>query len=148
MLNEQAAAKPCSRCHKAPRKPKQSYCIECLRTYQREWARRNRGCKPRPVKPVVVDGEKFCPRCTRTLPVERFSRCRGKYDGRCAHCKDCARFRKSMHRKPLTAAQRRQRNGYMRQWRADHPGYNARACAAQKRKRTWRRILGTLGRRA
>lgn len=146
MMAAQPVPPLCCECHQAPRKPKQAYCVECSRTYQREWARRNRGCKPRPLKPVVPSGMKFCPRCTRTLTIESFSRCKGKYDGRCAHCKECERFRKSMKRKPLTEAQRYQRNAYMRQWRANNPGYNARSCARQKRRRILRKLTSEVRR--
>lgn len=31
----------CAKCGTAERRPKDSYCRECRRTYQREWARNN-----------------------------------------------------------------------------------------------------------
>ncbi len=133
-------AKPCSRCHAQPRKPKQSYCIECLRSYQREWVRRKHGWKARPVKPVVPPGMKFCTRCTRVLAVECFGKDASRPDGLTSNCKDCARFRKSVQRRRLTEAQKAEKRAYMREWLARHPGYNARTTAASKRRRLRRKM--------
>ena len=125
----------CSHCHHAPAKSGQAYCVECYRVYQRDWARRHRGSKPRPVKPVCAPGEKFCTKCRRVLPIERFSRCRSKSDGLMSNCKECDYFKqlayKERHRRRLRPKFREA----SRQFRAVNPGYNARACARYKRRR-------------
>ncbi len=130
----------CCRCHREPRKSKQGYCVACYRTYQREWAQRNRGQKPRPIKPVLPPGFKFCPRCERSLPVERFSRCQSKSDGRMSHCKECDYMKQLRWREKNSARIRVRDRDYQRKWRAANPGYNAAASRRSKRRRIARKF--------
>lgn len=135
----------CSRCHQAPRKGTHSYCADCLRVYNREWARRKRGSKPRPVAPVLQPGEKFCFKCERILPVDHFYRSRGKVDGRMSMCRDCDHLKQIAYRSKNRSKIRVQSREATRRYRALHPGYNARACAKAKRKRIARKIDFAMG---
>lgn len=130
----------CCRCHKAPSKPKDCYCVECRRTYNREWGQRKRGSKPRPIKPVLQPGEKFCFKCERILPVERFSRSKGKRDGRMSHCKACDYMKQLTYKAKNRARVRKQAREGSRRFRATNPGYNAAACLRYKRRRIARKM--------
>lgn len=130
----------CSRCHKAPRKATHSYCAECMRTYNREWTQRKRGAKPRPIKPVLLPGEKFCNKCQRILPVEKFSRCKSKRDGRMSNCKDCDYLKQVAYKSKHRARIRVQAREASRRFRAAHPGYNAAACLRYKRRRIAKKL--------
>lgn len=133
----------CSRCHRAPAKPGQAYCVDCYRAYQRDWARRNRGQKPRPVKPVCDPGEKFCTKCRRILPVEHFSRCRSKSDGLMSNCKECDYLKQLSYKERHRRRVRRLNRENTRKFRENNPGYNARACAKSKRRRIEKKMKGT-----
>lgn len=132
--------KLCTRCHRQPRKPGQCYCVDCSRTYQREWARKNRGQKPRPVKPVLNEGEKFCFKCERILPVERFSRCSSKRDGRASCCKECDYLRQLVWRSKNEQYRRERDRRNQKAWREKHPNYNREYLAKRKRLRIARKI--------
>src|SRR6185369_17654847 len=80
--------KKCSRCHKKPR-GKNNYCVECNRLYQREWARRKRGYKPRKVRPKTVKGIRYCSECDRTYEVSEFFKNAARADGLSVYCKKC-----------------------------------------------------------
>lgn len=127
--------KLCCRCHKKPRRSTQGYCTDCMRAYNREWCRLKRGSTPRPIKPVVGDDEKFCPKCERILPKSKFSKCRSKRDGLMSNCKDCDYFKqltyKSKHRERVKEYNR----VYQRAYRAANPDYNRKNLARSKRRR-------------
>lgn len=124
----------CCRCHEKPRKDlpsgrQDAYCVECRRTYDREWARQKRGYTPRPVKPVMNEGEKFCFKCERILSMERFSRSKDKPDGRMSICKDCDAIKQLRWQTKNRARLRRIRREASRKWRAEHPGFHSFAHA-------------------
>lgn len=142
----------CYRCHENLRKElpsgrRDAYCAECRRTYDREWARQKRGSTPRPIKPVLNAGEKFCFKCERILPVEHFSRSTGKADGRMSVCKDCDLLRQLRWQSKNRAKLRRMRREASRKWRAEHPGYNRRYSENARRKRLMKRLMKPIAQR-
>lgn len=130
----------CCRCHKAPRRATHTYCTECMRAYNREWCQRKRGSTPRPIKPVLQPGEKFCFGCERILPVEHFHRCKSKSDGRMSRCKDCDYMKQVAYKSKNRARLRERERESSRRFRAAHPGYNSKACAMTKRRRIARKM--------
>lgn len=137
----------CSRCHRAPRRTTHCWCVECLRAYNREWCRRHRGTRPRPIKPVLQEGEKFCRTCERILPEAHFSRSASKRDGRMSNCKDCDYLKKLRYRRKNKAKIREQQRLSSRKWRADHPDYNRKSLAKSKRKRIAEKMRQAAGAR-
>jgi len=120
----------CSNCGNAPAdSSRRNYCRECARTYQRDYARRVRGCKPRPAPPRPLEaGEKFCPRCQRILSRDSFYRETRAGDGLSSICKGCEAFRQQAKRDRKPATTRRRQRIRSAAFRAKNPGYNARAC--------------------
>lgn len=134
------SGKLCSKCQRAQAKGNHCYCADCLRTYHREWARRKRGSQARPFKPEVGAGEKFCGTCGRILPIEQFSRSRGKADGRMSMCKMCDQVRQSRYRQQNRRRVRKLNRERSRRWRAAHPDYNRNYLAQRKRERIARKL--------
>lgn len=111
-----------------------------MREYNTEWCRRKRGSTPRPIKPVLQPGEKFCFKCERILPLDHFYRCKSKPDGRMSTCKDCDGFKQTVYRHKHTAKIRQQARISSQNWRAKHPGYNAQSCLRYKRRRLEKKL--------
>ena len=42
-------------------------------------------------EPVVSDQQKYCSKCKRILPLDKFAKNRRHADGKQSYCKDCAR---------------------------------------------------------
>ena len=64
---------------------------------------------PRPCQSTLLRcGVKFCSKCGRILPLDSFSKHRGKSDGKQARCKEC----EAQHRKDNAE--------YYKQWRKDN----------------------------
>ena len=132
--------KLCCRCHQQPRKYSSGYCVECAREYNREWARRKRGAKARPIKPVLNDGEKFCFKCERILSIEHFHRCKSKPDGRMSTCKDCDYLKQLVWRAKNRKHLRERERKSSQRWRDTHPGYNKQYNQKRRRVRLMRKL--------
>jgi len=142
--------KLCTCCNSAPAdSSRRNYCRECNRIYQREWARRKRGGKPRPVPPRQVEAyEKFCPRCELILSRDQFFKETRAGDGLSSICKACEYWRQQAKRDKKPATTRRKQRIRSAAFRAKNPGYNARACRIYSLRRKARRLADALERHA
>jgi len=141
--------KLCSRCGKAPRMKYTGYCIECNRTYQREYARRTRGCKPKKMPPrPLEENEKFCPRCELILSRDQFFKESRAGDGLSSICKACEYWRQQAKRDRKPATSRRKQRIRSAAFRAKNPGYNARACRIYALRRKQRQLSEVMERHA
>lgn len=117
----------CTICGKEPRVGKCSFCVECRRTYQREWSRKNRGVtKPRP-RPwrALEENEKYCGGCDRILDRSKFYKDAQKKDGRMSHCSRCDSFKQMRKKEKNKEKAREQSRISSARFRAAHPDYNA-----------------------
>lgn len=141
----------CIQCQKAPAdSSRRTYCRECARAYQRDWARKHRGSTPKKTAPRPLEQhEKWCVRCERILTRDDFYRETRAGDGLQSICKGCEAFRQTVKRHTgRVAMKRKKQRERSRKFRANNPGYNARACRKylQRRKlealeRTIERVL-------
>jgi hypothetical protein len=120
----------CTCCGKAPAdSSRRNYCRECNRTYQRDWARRHRGSKPRKTAPRPLEAhEKFCPRCELILSRDQFFKETRASDGLSSICKACEYWRQQAKRDKKPGTTRRKQRVRSAAFRAKNPGYNARVC--------------------
>ena len=68
-----------------------SYCRECLAVRHRNYRRNAAETQGRQIRerPVLVDGERWCPACRSVKPLADFPRNRSNRDGYAAYCKPC-----------------------------------------------------------
>ena len=122
----------CCKCHQAPRHTN-GYCKACNRIYQREYARRKRGAKPRPQAwRALEENEKYCPKCDRILDRSRFSMSASTKDGFMSWCKGCDAFKQASYRAKNKRRLRPLWRAHSAAFRAANPGYNARAVRRHK----------------
>lgn len=130
----------CCKCHNAPR-GSNGYCVACNRAYQRDYARRKRGAKPRkqPLR-ALEPHEKFCPGCGLIRDRSDFYKCRSKSDGLMSHCKTCDSFKQmryqNKNRKHLRPLQRIRQRAF----RAANPGYNSNAVRRYRKRKLLRKV--------
>lgn len=130
----------CCKCHKKPRGTS-GYCTECNRVYQREYARRKRGAKPRKMPWRTLKAhEKYCPGCNRILDRNEFSNSSTKKDGKQSHCKRCASFKQMRYTSKNRLRLRPLRRISSAAFRAAHPGYNTNAVRRYRKRKLLRKI--------
>lgn len=136
----------CSCCNVRPAdSSRRNYCRECARTYQRDYARRKRGCKPRPAPPRPLEAhEKFCPHCKRILERDNFYKETRAGDGLSSIYKGCEAFRQSAKYYRNIRRNRRKQRVRSAAFRANNPGYNARVCLTYARRRKARKLEAVL----
>lgn len=129
--------KLCTLCGTEPRVGKSSFCVECRRTYQREWSRVRRGVKKPRKLPwrAMDDNEKYCGGCDRILDRSKFYKDRRKKDGLMSHCSRCDSFKKMRYAEKNKDKIRERRKGSSARFRAAHPGYNTEAIKRYRKRK-------------
>ena len=146
MAEISAAIKLCTICGKEPRVGKSSFCIDCRRTYNREWNQIRRGVvKPRP-RPwrALADNEKYCGGCDRILDRSQFYKSVHKKDDLMSHCKRCDCFKQMRYKAKNKVAHREKNRISQAKFRATHPGYNSAAVQRYRRRRIQRKLEAAL----
>lgn len=130
----------CCNCHAAPR-GSNGYCPACNRTYQRDYARRKRGSKPRP-QPwrALAENEKYCGGCDRILDRSQFYKCRSKKDGLTSHCKRCNSFNQMRYQAKNRKRLRPLGRIRSAEFRAANPGYNSEAVRRYRKRKMLKKI--------